>query len=130
MPAARAPAELPSCATTSLPIKPVASFVQSAPLPVLCHARSIEYNVSYVYHALWAFFDRDNVALPGRCQAVLAMSIRPTRLLGRCSLMKSQDALGAQRSLPLSDRVLCGVALQAWPSTSSARAWRSAPTPS
>ncbi len=26
---------------------------------------SIEYNVSYVYHALWAYFDRDNVALPG-----------------------------------------------------------------
>jgi hypothetical protein len=28
-------------------------------------ARSIEYNVSYIYHALWAYFDRDNVALPG-----------------------------------------------------------------
>jgi len=26
---------------------------------------NIEYNVSYVYHALWAYFDRDNVALPG-----------------------------------------------------------------
>lgn len=26
---------------------------------------SIEYNVSYVYHALFAFFDRDNVGLPG-----------------------------------------------------------------
>lgn len=26
---------------------------------------SIEYNVSYVYHALWSYFDRDNVGLPG-----------------------------------------------------------------
>lgn len=26
---------------------------------------NIEYNVSYIYHALWAYFDRDNVALPG-----------------------------------------------------------------
>jgi hypothetical protein len=34
----------------------------------LVHTRvphSIEYNVSYVYHALFAYFDRDNVALPG-----------------------------------------------------------------
>lgn len=26
---------------------------------------NIEYNISYVYHALFAFFDRDNVGLPG-----------------------------------------------------------------
>ncbi len=26
---------------------------------------SIEYNMSYVYHAMSAYFDRDNVALPG-----------------------------------------------------------------
>lgn len=26
---------------------------------------SIEYNVSYVYHALYAYFSRDNIALPG-----------------------------------------------------------------
>lgn len=26
---------------------------------------NIEYNVSYIYHALWAYFDRDYVALPG-----------------------------------------------------------------
>lgn len=25
----------------------------------------MEYNISYVYHALFAYFDRDNVALPG-----------------------------------------------------------------
>jgi len=29
---------------------------------------SVEYNVSYVYHALFAYFDRDNVALPGLAQ--------------------------------------------------------------
>lgn len=28
-------------------------------------ARSVEYNVSYVYHAMHAYFDRDNVGLPG-----------------------------------------------------------------
>ncbi|KAJ3682858.1 hypothetical protein LUZ60_013085 [Juncus effusus] len=26
---------------------------------------NVEYNVSYVYHAMYAYFDRDNVALPG-----------------------------------------------------------------
>lgn len=26
---------------------------------------SVEYNVSYVYHAMYAYFDRDNVALKG-----------------------------------------------------------------
>lgn len=26
---------------------------------------NIEYNISYVYHTLYAYFDRDNVALPG-----------------------------------------------------------------
>eukprot|EP00270_Netrium_digitus_P009091 TRINITY_DN2759_c0_g1_i2.p1 TRINITY_DN2759_c0_g1~~TRINITY_DN2759_c0_g1_i2.p1 ORF type:complete len:274 (+),score=50.05 TRINITY_DN2759_c0_g1_i2:46-822(+) len=26
---------------------------------------NVEYNISYIYHALYAYFDRDNVALPG-----------------------------------------------------------------
>lgn len=26
---------------------------------------SVEYNISYVYHAMYAYFDRDNVALKG-----------------------------------------------------------------
>lgn len=26
---------------------------------------NVEYNVSYIYHAMYAFFDRDNVGLPG-----------------------------------------------------------------
>ena len=26
---------------------------------------SVEYNVSYVYHSMFAYFDRDNVALKG-----------------------------------------------------------------
>eukprot|EP00245_Coleochaete_scutata_P003549 TRINITY_DN151_c0_g1_i1.p1 TRINITY_DN151_c0_g1~~TRINITY_DN151_c0_g1_i1.p1 ORF type:complete len:270 (-),score=58.97 TRINITY_DN151_c0_g1_i1:240-1049(-) len=26
---------------------------------------NVEYNISYVYHSLYAYFDRDNVALPG-----------------------------------------------------------------
>lgn len=32
-------------------------------LVILCY--SVEYNVSYVYHAMFAYFDRDNVALKG-----------------------------------------------------------------
>ncbi|KAK3019517.1 hypothetical protein RJ639_003189 [Escallonia herrerae] len=31
----------------------------------ICYIVSVEYNVSYVYHALFAYFDRDNVALKG-----------------------------------------------------------------
>lgn len=30
--------------------------------PAAC---SVEYNMSYIYHALAAYFDRDNVCLPG-----------------------------------------------------------------
>lgn len=30
-----------------------------------CQNDSVEYNVSYVYHAMYAYFDRDNVALKG-----------------------------------------------------------------
>lgn len=26
---------------------------------------NIEYNISYIYHSLYSFFDRDNVGLPG-----------------------------------------------------------------
>ncbi|KAG1660519.1 hypothetical protein FOA52_004213 [Chlamydomonas sp. UWO 241] len=45
------------------------SFARSAFNPE-CEAAlneqiNIEYNVSYIYHALYAYFDRDNVALPG-----------------------------------------------------------------
>lgn len=33
---------------------------------ILCACyRSVEYNVSYAYHAMYAYFDRDNVALKG-----------------------------------------------------------------
>ena len=27
---------------------------------------NIEYNISYIYHSLYAFFDRDNIGLPGK----------------------------------------------------------------
>lgn len=36
--------------------------------------RSIEYNVSYVYHSLYAYFDRDNVGLPGMASFFKAAS--------------------------------------------------------
>lgn len=35
---------------------------------LLPQTHSIEYNVSYVYHAMYAYFDRDNVGLPGFAQ--------------------------------------------------------------
>lgn len=35
---------------------------------------NVEYNVSYVYHALYAYFDRDNVSLPGLAQYFRAAS--------------------------------------------------------
>lgn len=36
---------------------------------------NIEYNVSYVYHALYCYFDRDNVALPGMAAFFKAASV-------------------------------------------------------
>eukprot|EP00958_Prasinococcus_capsulatus_P030137 scaffold7946_cov403-Prasinococcus_capsulatus_cf.AAC.9 len=42
-----------------------ASTVRSADTSALPWYRSVEYNVSYIYHAMYAYFDRDNVALPG-----------------------------------------------------------------
>lgn len=32
---------------------------------LLCRACSVEYTMSYIYHSLAAFMDRDNVGLPG-----------------------------------------------------------------
>lgn len=34
----------------------------------------MEYNVSYIYHSLYAYFDRDNVALPGLAKFFQASS--------------------------------------------------------
>ncbi len=39
---------------------PTAAHPRPAPRP-----RSVEYNVSYIYHSLYAYFNRDNVGLPG-----------------------------------------------------------------
>jgi len=35
---------------------------------------SVEYNVSYVYHAMYAYFDRDNIALKGLAKWVSGYS--------------------------------------------------------
>lgn len=32
---------------------------------LVCMQINIEYNISYIYHSLYAFFDRDNIGLPG-----------------------------------------------------------------
>ena len=37
-------------------------------IPMLCVACSVEYNMSYAYHAVSSYFNRDNVALPGFVQ--------------------------------------------------------------
>ena len=35
---------------------------------------NIEYNISYIYHSLYAFFDRDNIGLPGASVAECAIT--------------------------------------------------------
>lgn len=51
--------------------QPFVTKLPAALPPVNC---SIEYNVSYVYHALFAYFDRDNVGLPGMASFFKAAS--------------------------------------------------------
>jgi len=58
---------------------------------------NVEYNVSYIYHAMYTFFDRDNIALPGiaaffkreseeeRTHAEKVISPARTRRYGHCS---------------------------------------------
>lgn len=62
---------------------PLATPFSTSPLspPLHCTSllpppppRSIEYNVSYVYHSLYAYFDRDNVGLPGMASFFKAAS--------------------------------------------------------
>lgn len=74
-------AQRPHISSSMLPQSPMMQLLQ-AMLPAALRLRkltcpilpprcclfihcSIEYNVSYVYHSLYAYFDRDNVALPG-----------------------------------------------------------------
>ena len=49
------------------PLRAVEPTVPRTPprLPPVPPPPSIEYNVSYVYHALYSYFSRDNVGLPG-----------------------------------------------------------------
>ncbi|KAL4448491.1 hypothetical protein ABPG75_005710 [Micractinium tetrahymenae] len=56
--------------TTNAGSDPRASFARTKTFASECEAAineqiNIEYNVSYVYHAMSAFFDRDSVSLPG-----------------------------------------------------------------
>ena len=43
----------------------VVSFAASASVAFARAQINVEYNVSYIYHAMWAYFSRDNVALKG-----------------------------------------------------------------
>jgi hypothetical protein len=79
------------------------------PIAVCC---SIEYNVSYIYHAMWAYFDRDNVGLPGlaayfkessleeRGHAEMLMEYNVRRLL-----RKSYDLALLQRGMMMREDV-------------------------
>lgn len=61
------------------------SHLRYTPPPLHCvpaHC-SIEYNVSYVYHSLYAYFDRDNVALPGMA-AFFKVGARDLQLAAQC----------------------------------------------
>lgn len=55
----------------------------------VCVGRSIEYNISYVYHALYAYFDRDNVALPGLARYGLSRGISGCRMSFSCPCIHS-----------------------------------------
>lgn len=39
------------------------------------YIHSVEYNISYVYHSIFSYFDRDNVALPGLAHFFKEMSL-------------------------------------------------------
>ena len=44
---------------------------------------NIEYNISYIYHSLYAFFDRDNIGLPGAgspCKALFLLGGNTTMI--------------------------------------------------
>ena len=55
---------------------------------------NIEYNISYTYHALHAFFDRDNVALPGLAKHFLNASEEEREHASK--LMKLQSIRGGR----------------------------------
>lgn len=57
----------------------------------------MEYNASYVYHTLFAYFDRDNVALPGLAQFFKANSDEERAHAEK--LMKYQNTRGGRVKL-------------------------------
>ncbi|KAK9828562.1 hypothetical protein WJX72_000774 [[Myrmecia] bisecta] len=58
--------ELQTVSTTDNSVKSFARLDYTAQCEAAINEQiNIEYNISYVYHALWAYFDRDNVGLPG-----------------------------------------------------------------
>jgi ferritin heavy chain len=46
-------------------LQPIPASNQPPPNQTHLPNRSVEYSMSYIYHSLAAFFDRDNVGLPG-----------------------------------------------------------------
>eukprot|EP00210_Caulerpa_lentillifera_P001434 g1376.t1 len=58
---------------------------------------NVEYNVSYVYHALFAYFDRDNVALPGMAEFFKKQSEEEREHAEKC--MEYQNLRGGRVQL-------------------------------
>lgn len=58
---------------------------------------NVEYNVSYVYHALYAYFDRDNVALPGLAEFFKKQSVEEREHAEKC--MEYQNLRGGRVQL-------------------------------
>ena len=55
---------------------------------------NIEYNVSYIYHAMYAYFARDNVYLPGITQHFLAESLEER---GHAELLRNYQIMRGGR---------------------------------
>ena len=57
----------------------------------------MEYTISYLYHALYAYFDRDNIAFPGLAEMFKEMSEEEREHAEKC--MKYQNKRGGRVKL-------------------------------
>jgi hypothetical protein len=87
--------------------------------------QSIEYSVSYVYHSLYAYFSRDNVALPGfaaffkagseeereHAELLMDYQVRCAMLCMLCYDVRAAVCMlpGAWRVVPCSAALCCAV---------------------
>lgn len=73
---------------------------------------NVEYNVSYIYHAMYAYFDRDNVALKGLAKFFKESSDEERGHAEK--LMEYQNKRGGRGRLDLKNRLGGGVRRRVW----------------